>query len=135
MRYQILYKHRECSFKFQTEYLIVVEARLCDRVFEGTLREFNKWINRLAKRLWITDTLVKVSAYDKQTILQNTHDVYGKMYELPRFETNGEPSWNEFVWYDHAKNSDFPLILSYKYFVDKEDDAEVERRWNYARLG
>ena len=30
-----------------------------------------------------------------------------------------------------AKNSDYPMMLAYKYFNDKENDEEVERRMNY----
>ena len=34
---------------------------------------------------------------------------------------------------DRAKDSDYPMILGYKYFADKENDEEVERRMNYGR--
>ena len=37
------------------------------------------------------------------------------------------------MMYDRAKNSDYPMLLAYKYFNDKENDKEVERRMEYRR--
>ena len=35
--------------------------------------------------------------------------------------------------YPKAKDSDYPMMLSYKYFNDEENDKEVERRMKYER--
>lgn len=35
--------------------------------------------------------------------------------------------------YPRAKDSDYPMMLAYKYFNDKENDEEVERRMEYER--
>ena len=37
------------------------------------------------------------------------------------------------MMWDRAKNSDYPMLLAYKYFNDKENDGEVERRMEYGR--
>ena len=36
------------------------------------------------------------------------------------------------LW-DRAKNSDYPMLLGYKYFIDEENDKEVERRMEYEK--
>lgn len=35
--------------------------------------------------------------------------------------------------YPRAKDSDYPMMLAYKYFNDEENDKEVERRMKYER--
>lgn len=38
------------------------------------------------------------------------------------------------LW-DRAKNSDYPILLGYKYFIDEENDKEkeVDRRMEYEK--
>ena len=52
-----------------------------------------------------------------------------KMYH-PEKEYN-EPTWCEYLMFSRAKNSDYPMLLGYKYYGDEENDAEVERRMDY----
>lgn len=42
-----------------------------------------------------------------------------------------EPNWCEYLMWDRAKGSMFPMILGYKYFNDEKNDKEVERRIKY----
>ena len=35
--------------------------------------------------------------------------------------------------YSRAKDSNYPMMLAYKYFNDKENDEEVERRMKYEK--
>ena len=35
--------------------------------------------------------------------------------------------------YPRVKDSNYPMMLAYKYFNDKENDEEVERRMKYER--
>lgn len=44
----------------QTEYLITVYGDLRDTFFEETLKSFMKWINRLAKRVYVDEVNVKI---------------------------------------------------------------------------
>lgn len=121
------------SFETQDNYIIVVDASLRDRHFNETLREFNNWLCRLSKRIVVNDILVRIDGYDKQIILQNTNNVYSQMFELPSWCNSGEPTWCEYLIYSKAKQSDYPMLLAYKYFSDKDNDAEVERRMIYER--
>ena len=60
--------------------------------------------------------------------------VFDGLFENPSWcNDTGEPNWCEFMMYDRAKNSDYPMLLAYKYFNDKENDEEVERRMNYEK--
>ena len=127
------------SLKTQDEYILVVEGSLRDRMFEQTYREFQKWLCRLAKRVGVEDVLVEIKAYDKSSIVRNVNDIYGKMFEDPSwYRKKGddefkEPNWCEYLMWDRAKEYDYPMMLAYKYFADKDNDAEVERRIKYKR--
>lgn len=127
----------------QDEYILVVDAALRDREFDQTYREFIKWLVRLGKRVMIDNILVKISGYDKSTIIkdyrvQNEKYSYQSVF-LNLFEDtswtndNGEVNWCEYMLYPRAKDSDYPMMLAYKYFNDKENDKEVERRMKYER--
>ena len=116
----------------QDEYILVVDGSFRDRMFEQTFKEFQKWLCRLAKRVSVEDVLVEVKGYEEKVIIRNTNDVYGEMFESPTWCNNdGEPNWCEFMMWDRAKDSNYPMMLAYKYFTDEENDQEVERRLNY----
>ena len=127
----------------QDEYILVVDGSFRDRMFDQTFREFMKWLCRLGKRVSIEDVLVEVKGYDKSTIIRNTYiqrkkysyrKVFDGLFEDPSWcNDTGEPNWCEFMMWDRAKNSDYPMLLAYKYFNDKENDEEVERRMEYGR--
>ena len=136
----------------QTKYILVVDGSLRDSEFEQTFREFQNWLCRLAKRVQIEDVLVEIKGYDKSTVIRNTNDVYTNMFEWPSWCRNNihkhwkleeklkmyhpekeynEPTWCEYLMFSRAKNSDYPMLLGYKYYGDEENDAEVERRMDY----
>ena len=127
----------------QDEYILVVDGSFRDREFDQTFREFMKWICRLGKRVDIEDVLVEVKGYDKSIVIRNYniqgkkysyHKVFDGLFEDPSWcNDTGEPNWCEFMMYDRAKNSDYPMLLAYKYFADEENDEEVERRMKYGR--
>ena len=120
------------STEVQDEYILVVNASLRDRKFSETYREFQNWLCRLAKRVDVEDVLVEIQAYEQSVIIRNTNDAYGKMFEDPSWcNGTGEPTWCEYLMWDRAKDSDYPMILGYKYFADEENDKEVERRLSY----
>lgn len=113
----------------QRHYMLVVEAHLRDRIFDETLRELNKWLNRLAKRVDIEEILLRLHAYDRELVISDAKP-YQKMAEWPSWceESGGEPAWAEYLMWDSAKDCRYPLKLMYKYYNDPENDAEVERR-------
>ena len=54
------------------------------------------------------------------------------LFEKPSWWNNtGEVNWTEFMMWNRAKGSSYPMTLAYKYFNDEENDKEVERRMNY----
>lgn len=127
----------------QDEYILVVDAALRDREFDETYREFIKWLVRLGKRVMIDNVLVQISGYDKSTIIKD-HCVQNEKYSYQNVFFNlfedtswirddGEVNWCEYMLYSRAKNSFYPMMLAYKYFNDKENDEEVERRMKYER--
>ena len=115
-----------------------VNGAFRDREFYETFREFMKWICRLAKRVSINSILVKIKGYDKEYVINDSCDYdspYSQMEEYPSWceESNGEPCWAEHLMCDKAKDSDYPMLLAYKYFADPENDAEVERRREFQK--
>ena len=119
----------------QTKYLITVNASLRDREFSQTLRELNKWLNRLAKRAGIEEILVKLNGYDRghgwKEILISNAKPYQEMAEYPSWwpeKSGGEPMWCEYLMWESTKGSQYPLLLTRKYYNDPETDAEIERR-------
>mgnify|MGYP004721275155 FL=1 len=127
----------------QDEYILVVDAALRDREFDKTYREFIKWLVRLGKRVMIYNVLVKISGYNKSTIIKDYcvqnekyswQNVFDNLFENPSWTNDdGEVNWCEYMLYPRAKKSDYPMMLAYKYFNDKENDEEVERRMKYER--
>lgn len=126
--------------KTQDKYFVVIEASLRDRYFEETLRELNKWLNRLAKRAGIEELLVKLTGWskvgleNKEIIISNAKP-YEQMAEWPSWTdiANGEPMWCEYLMWERAKDYDCPMLLAYKYFNDTGNDAEIERRREYLK--
>ena len=134
------------STEVQREYILVVDGSLRDRQFEQTYREFQKWLCRLAKRVDVEDVLVEIKGYDKKALVRNPEvkprykskwfygTTYGQMHEEPTWVQNrkgdgtGGPNWCEYLMWDRAKNSDYPMGLMYKYYADEENDTEWERR-------
>ena len=129
--------------RIQDEYILVVDAALRDREFDQTYREFMKWLVRLGKRVMIDNILVKISGYDKSTIIKDYcvknekysyQNVFLNLFEDTSWmKDDGEVNWCEYMLYPRAKDSDYPMMLAYKYFNDKENDKEVERRMKYER--
>lgn len=135
-------KSRNGWLRTQDEYLLVVDASLRDREFEQTYREFVKWLIRLGKRVNIENVLVEVKGWDKSTIIQDRcvqnkryswKNVFGEIFEDPTWCNSKEPAWAEFLLWDRAKDSRYPMKLAYKYIDDEENDREVERRMAYER--
>lgn len=64
----------------QSEYLLIVDASLRDRYYEETFKSFNKWLNRLAKRISVNKVLVSIRDYSHEYLI-NDNSNYGEMYE------------------------------------------------------
>ena len=131
--------HTRGALRTQDEYILVVNAALRDREFEQTYREFMKWFVRLCKRVGCEDVLVEIKGYDNRNIQRKKYSfksVFDDLFEDPSWCNDNkdgykEPNWCEFMMWDRAKDSNYPMTLVYKYFNDKENDQEVERRMNY----
>lgn len=132
--------------RIQDEYILVVNGALRDRMFDQAYREFLKWLCRLAKRVDVSDVLVEVkgcnqSAFKSALIRNDELDsekscktTYGQMFEYPTWNNkDGEVNWCEYLLWNREKYSSYPMMLTYKYFEDKENDEEVERRMKYER--
>ena len=132
------HNHRTGWLNVQTEYMIVVNGSFRDRYFADTFREFMNWLCRLAKRVQVNDILVRINDYEKQYVINDICSIdspYSQMEEYPSWckESDGEPCWCEYLLWERAKDSMYPMLLGYKYYNDPENDAEVERRMEYKK--
>ena len=113
----------------QCKYTLVLEGWLRDKEFDETKRELNKWLNRLAKRIWVTDILVQLTGQDRSIIISDP-EPYSQMMEPFSWckVSGGEPAWVEYLLWEEAPGTHYPLKLMYKYYQDPEIDAEFARR-------
>ena len=120
-----------CWFKTQENYILVVDGRLRDRLFDETKREFIKWLCRLAKRIIVEDILICICSDDKGSCtLQESHEGFYDMFELP-YKENEPPNWCEYLLWDPVRPTYLPLELIYKYYNIPEVDEELERRRDF----
>lgn len=130
------------KLEIQNEYIIIVYGSLRGRCFERTLKDFNKWLCRLARRVRIEDMLVEIKDYEKSLIIKNheigkdkkSNTAYGQMYEKPtwyRGNHESEPNWCEYLMWESMKGYSYPMTLAYKYYEDENNDKEVKRRLKY----
>ena len=125
--------NRGGCFDMEEDYLLTLIGNLRDREFEETYREFQKWLIRLSKRVTVDEICVKIWAeYGKKVVIDDP-EPYGNMFEWPSWckDSDGEPNWCEYLMWERAKDSPYPILLEYKYFNNPENDAEVERRKKY----
>jgi len=87
----------------QDEYLLVVNGSFRDRVFNETLREFNKWICRLAKRISVEEVLVEVKGYNENIIIKNDHQIYTEMFEYPSWCDKKSKNWCEYLLWEKVE--------------------------------
>lgn len=130
------YGHRSYNHGWmvmQDDYLITVTGDLRDREFEETYREFVNWLCRLAKRVIVEGVLVRIKEYEKEKVINYSDydNQFAKMFENPSWfkrneDENPEPNWCEYLLWTKGKNTDFPALLAYKYYADKENDKYVE---------
>lgn len=128
------------DFEINRRYILTLYGNLRDRTFDETYKEFNKWINRLAKRVFVDEVFVSIKGYNysdnnEHNIIINSNKYY-ELYEEPswyRTNKDGEPNWCEYLMYENAKDYCYPMMLAYKYINDEENDAEVERRIDYRK--
>ena len=136
-------KTRHGWLRMQDDYILTVDGSLRDREFNETYREFMKWLVRLGKRVMIESVLVEIKDYGKSAIIKDRcvqnekhsyENVFTNLFENPSYgDENVEPAWAEYLMWDRAKNSRYPMLLQYKYFADEENDREVERRYKYMK--
>lgn len=116
------------EIKTQDYYILVFEASLRDRTFKETFKEFNKFLNRLAKRVLIENILVSVKDFSKEFVFKNEKP-YSEMYEWPSWSNDtGEPAWWEYLMWDRGIDTWMPMALERKYSNNPKNDVEWERR-------
>lgn len=85
----------------QSDYILVVEGSLRDRMFDRTYKEFQNWLCRLAKRVKVLDILVRIDGYDTSEIIVNKNYVYSNMFEAPSWTNPQSKNWCEYLmWND-----------------------------------
>ena len=100
------YKDRNGWLRVQEDYIIVLNGDLRDREFKETFRELNKWLCRLAKRVIISDVLIRIEENNHSYVInQNYNNPYHEMFETPSWnldknndkDDNKKGNWCEFM--------------------------------------
>lgn len=98
-----LTKHgRRGWWEEQSTYIVVLEGYLRDTCYEDTLRAFAKWLNRLSKRIMVSDMLVRISGY----------------------------SWLGF-WHEHVFNGAGQWKKNYEGWLPKGLEERQSTNWRY----
>jgi len=121
----------------QDRYTLTVYANLRDRMIKQTVREFEKWLCRLSKRLCVESVLVRISPDWGKSVIINSdgfENPYHKMYEEPSWANdNHEPAWWEHLVWQRWKDTPLPLTHVVKYYDDPEADKEYEKKFEKRR--
>ena len=103
------------DFKTQDCYYLILEGQFRDRMYEQTFRELNKFLNRLAKRVYVDDILIRLTGWDKEIVISNP-DPYQSMYEYSADSNKDEPAWWEYLLWDRdPSGGSYPEKLTHKY--------------------
>ena len=78
------------DFKTQSRYFLVLDGNFRDRYYEDTFKELNKFLNRLAKRIYIESMYINLlGIFPQSYMFTNENDCYSRMFD------------NENPWYDY----------------------------------
>lgn len=92
----------------QDTYLVVVNASLRDMEFNETLKAFNHWMCRFAKRIDIRDVLVEIKGDGRNAMIKNTNGAYSEMFEYPSWSNWGRKkrteNWCEYLMWMNENN-------------------------------
>ena len=103
------------DFKTQDCYYLILEGQFRDRMYEQTFRELNKFLNRLAKRVYVDDILIRLTGWDKQIVISNS-DPYQDLYDYSADSNKDEPAWWEYLLWDRdPSGGSYPEKLTHKY--------------------
>lgn len=70
------------DFKAQSRYFLVLDGNLRNRCYEETFKELNKFLNRLAKRIYIESMYVNLlGTFPQSHMFTNENDCYGNMFD------------------------------------------------------
>lgn len=72
----------------------------------------------MAKRLLVSEIMVKISDhYGKEILIQNS-EPYSAMYEPFSWEkeNQGVPAWTEYLFWERQEGTEYPKKLYQKYF-------------------
>lgn len=122
------YKHGWLTMS--DRYAIVIMANLRDRLFEESFREFQRWLCRLAKRVYVDDVLISIDGYSeiegkyKNHIINTTinscgyrENQYSEMFEYPKRKDSDNVAWYEYLMWDAIDGTGYPKKLAEKYFL------------------
>ena len=128
-----IYRGRDGSMYTQDNYILVVNSAFRDVPIDQAHKDFQRWLCRLAKRVWVNDILIKVESRERK-ILIDSYEPYWNMFEKPSRTGKDEPNWCEYLMWEEAIGSSLPMQLEYKYYNNEANDKEIERRREARRI-
>lgn len=122
-------KSRRGWLRMTNKYILTICAPLRDRDARDVVRDFTKWMCRLAKRLIVDNIFIRIRDYYNSYEIKDDKPFYD-MHESPSWceDSNGEPAWWEYLMWDRFGDWPIPLQHVVKYYKDDKADAAWEER-------
>ena len=126
--------YRRGWLRMQDRYTLTLHAALRDRFLEQTIKEFMKWLCRLAKRIRVDSVLVRITDWEKSIVLNDnmgSDSPYWQMYEYPSWASGNddcEPAWWEYLMWNRYDDSPLPIEHIVKYYDCPEAKEEFQKQ-------
>lgn len=124
------------SYSTQDSYMIVIEGKYRDALYtiNEVHRGFQKWICRLAKRLYVEDTLVKLTQccdkwIKKEKIITNANNQYQNMFEEYSWVDSRSMNWTEYLLWDRTEFPHMPNGVK-EYYQHGNESHECTHHWH-----
>lgn len=109
------------QFEIQQHYYLLVEGNFRDREFQETYKELQKWLCRLAKRIYVQDVMIEIKGWNRKELIRNDNDRYTKMFETVSWVDKNSINWCEYlIWkpYGTHRMVGLPDKLVKKYYPE-----------------
>lgn len=128
----------------QDHYLLTISADLRDRAYIRTFKELMNWLCRLAKRVIVSDILIKVTdEYGKEHIISESgyggcfyemsEPVYRYLPGEEKYRRDKRLNRFRYLMWERDPYSGLPLSMVSDDYEDPEIDEELERRAEFER--
>lgn len=142
------YRYHDGWIERNSTFILTIHGSFRDCTFTDCLKAFNKWLTRLAKRVWVNDVFIRIIGeenivttdsdgypkyIEKDIVLTDDSYAYGSMYEYFGKENEDKCNWTQYMYpellnkgrFATGKYNSIPRMI-YKYYCGKDILDEIE---------